>query len=84
MKLDKSFTSGVAQYGSALSIVDAVVKLAHALNLTVVAEGVESEEQVNYKIFQVTGLSAANTCFAFCLLSFSKFEVFIRIINLSG
>lgn len=43
--MDKSFTSGVAQYGSALSIVDAVVKLAHALNLTVVAEGVESEEQ---------------------------------------
>lgn len=45
VKLDKSFTSGVAKYGSALAIVDAVVKLAHALNLTVVAEGVESEEQ---------------------------------------
>lgn len=45
VKLDKSFTSGVAKYGSALAIVDAVVKLAHALNLTVVAEGVESEDQ---------------------------------------
>lgn len=45
VKLDKSFTSGVAQFGSALAIVDAVVKLAHALNLTVVAEGVESDEQ---------------------------------------
>ncbi|MDO8961792.1 MAG: EAL domain-containing protein [Methylophilus sp.] len=45
VKLDKSFTSGVAKYGSALAIVDAVVKLAHALNLTVVAEGVESDDQ---------------------------------------
>jgi diguanylate cyclase len=45
VKLDKSFTSGVAKYPSSLAIVDAVVKLAHALNLNVVAEGVESEEQ---------------------------------------
>jgi diguanylate cyclase (GGDEF)-like protein len=45
VKLDKSFTSGVAKYSSSLAIVDAVVKLAHALNLTVVAEGVETEEQ---------------------------------------
>lgn len=45
VKLDKSFTSGVVKYRSALAIVDAVVKLAHALNLTVVAEGVESDEQ---------------------------------------
>jgi len=45
VKLDKSFTSGVAKYSSALAIVDAVVKLAHALNLTVVAEGVETDEQ---------------------------------------
>ncbi|HEY0562638.1 MAG TPA: EAL domain-containing protein, partial [Methylophilus sp.] len=45
VKLDKSFTSGVVKYRSALAIVDAVVKLAHALNLSVVAEGVESDEQ---------------------------------------
>ncbi|HAF02089.1 MAG TPA: GGDEF-domain containing protein, partial [Methylophilaceae bacterium] len=45
IKLDKSFTAGVANYGSALAIIDAVVKLAHALNLSVVAEGIETEEQ---------------------------------------
>ncbi|MDX1914947.1 MAG: EAL domain-containing protein [Methylophilus sp.] len=45
IKLDKSFTAGVAGYSSALAIIDAVVKLAHALNLSVVAEGIETEEQ---------------------------------------
>lgn len=45
VKLDKSFTAGVAKYASSLAIVEAVVKLAHALNLNVVAEGVETEEQ---------------------------------------
>jgi diguanylate cyclase len=45
IKLDKSFTSGVARYSSSLAIVDAIVRLAHALNLNVVAEGIESEEQ---------------------------------------
>lgn len=45
VKLDKSFTAGVAKYGSSLAIVEAVIKLAHALNLSVVAEGVETEAQ---------------------------------------
>jgi len=45
VKLDKSFTAGVAKYASSLAIVEAVVKLAHALNLSVVAEGVETEAQ---------------------------------------
>jgi len=45
VKLDKSFTAGVAKYASSLAIVEAVVKLAHALNLSVVAEGVENEAQ---------------------------------------
>lgn len=45
VKLDKSFISGIARYSSSLAIVDAIVRLAHALNLNVVAEGIESEEQ---------------------------------------
>lgn len=45
VKLDKAFTANVAKSRSALAIVDAVVKLAHALNLNVVAEGVENEMQ---------------------------------------
>jgi diguanylate cyclase len=45
VKLDKSFTAGIASYASSLAIVDAVVRLAHALHLNVVAEGIETEEQ---------------------------------------
>lgn len=45
VKLDRSLTKGVASSGTALSIVEAIVKLAHALDLNVVAEGVECEDQ---------------------------------------
>ncbi|MDP8567603.1 putative bifunctional diguanylate cyclase/phosphodiesterase [Methylophilus aquaticus] len=45
VKLDRSLTKGVAISQVSLSIVEAVVKLAHALDLNVVAEGVEDEEQ---------------------------------------
>jgi diguanylate cyclase len=53
IKLDKSFTAGVDKYDSALAIIDAVVKLAHALNLSVVAEGIETNAQK--EALQTTG-----------------------------
>jgi diguanylate cyclase len=45
VKLDRSLTKGVAASKTSLSIVEAIVKLAHALDLNVVAEGVEDEDQ---------------------------------------
>ena len=45
VKLDRSLTKGVATSKVSLSIVEAVVKLGHALDLNVVAEGVEDEDQ---------------------------------------
>lgn len=45
VKLDRSLTKGVAASKRALAIVEAIVKLAHALELNVVAEGVEDEDQ---------------------------------------
>lgn len=45
VKLDRTLTKGVASSRTALSIVEAIVKLAHALDLNVVAEGVEDEDQ---------------------------------------
>lgn len=45
VKLDRTLTKGVATSRTALSIVEAIVKLAHALDLNVVAEGVEDEAQ---------------------------------------
>ena len=45
MKIDRSFISDLGQSGDAMAVVDAVIRLAHALGLRVVAEGVETERQ---------------------------------------
>jgi len=48
LKIDKSFTSSLKptdQTPSSESIVQAVIQLAHSLNFSVVAEGVETEDQ---------------------------------------
>lgn len=45
VKLDRSLTQGIGSSAQALSVVAAIVNLAHALNLNVVAEGVEDEAQ---------------------------------------
>ena len=45
LKIDRSFTSVLAQSADAMALVSNVIQLAHALGLTVVAEGVEDEEQ---------------------------------------
>jgi diguanylate cyclase (GGDEF)-like protein/PAS domain S-box-containing protein len=46
IKIDKSFTAGVASNGSDRGIVAAVMALARELGLDVIAEGVESEQQL--------------------------------------
>ena len=45
LKIDRSFITDVEHSADARSVVDAVVKLAHALGLKVVAEGIENERQ---------------------------------------
>jgi diguanylate cyclase (GGDEF)-like protein len=44
LKLDRSFVTGLAHSGKAGTIVASTIKLAHALGLWVVAEGVESSD----------------------------------------
>jgi diguanylate cyclase (GGDEF)-like protein/PAS domain S-box-containing protein len=46
VKIDRSFVAGLGTDPAATAIVAAVVNLSHALGLSVVAEGVETEEQL--------------------------------------
>ena len=48
LKIDRSFTSKCATDANAGAIVRTVIAMAHGLNMTVVAEGVESEEQLAF------------------------------------
>jgi diguanylate cyclase len=45
LKIDRSFIGDLGLSSDALAVVDAVIRLAHALGLRVVAEGVETERQ---------------------------------------
>jgi EAL domain-containing protein (putative c-di-GMP-specific phosphodiesterase class I) len=45
LKIDRSFTAAMLDDPSVMTLVSTVITLAHSLKLTVVAEGVELDEQ---------------------------------------
>ncbi len=47
LKIDRSFVVGMAQSPESRTIVSTIISLAHSLGLKAVAEGVETEEQLN-------------------------------------
>ena len=46
LKIDQSFVLGVTRNAANASITRAIISLAHSMNLSVLAEGVETEEQL--------------------------------------
>jgi EAL domain-containing protein (putative c-di-GMP-specific phosphodiesterase class I) len=48
LKIDQSFIRGLPEDGENAAIVMAVIQMAHALSLTVVAEGVETTQQADF------------------------------------
>jgi diguanylate cyclase (GGDEF)-like protein len=48
LKVDQSFIKGIPHSADDVAIVSAVIAMAHNLGMTVVAEGVETEEQMQY------------------------------------
>lgn len=51
LKIDRSFIVGMTDNGDAMNIVATIIALAHSMNLRVIAEGVESEEQLKFLRF---------------------------------
>lgn len=52
LKIDKSFVDEITTLKAEKVIAKAVIVLAHDLNLTVIAEGVETPEQLSFPKFQ--------------------------------
>ncbi len=48
LKIDQSFVNDMLKGTDGASIVQAIIRLGHALQLTVIAEGVETEEQLDF------------------------------------
>ena len=47
LKIDRSFIEGMLRNAENMTIVSSIISLAHALKMKVIAEGVETQEQLN-------------------------------------
>jgi Amt family ammonium transporter len=71
LKIDKSFIKDITEDESDLKIVQAIIQLAHGLDLAIVAEGVETEEQA--KLLEAMGCQTAQGYLYYRPMSPSEF-----------
>jgi diguanylate cyclase len=76
LKIDRSFISDVASNAADASIVRAIISLAHGLRLKVIAEGVESEEQLG--ILRRMGCDQYQGFFRSAAVPAAEIEKFVR------
>jgi diguanylate cyclase (GGDEF)-like protein len=76
LKIDRSFISDVASNDGDASIVRAIISLAHGLRLKVIAEGVESEEQLG--ILRRMGCDQYQGFFRSAAVPAAEIERFVR------
>lgn len=50
IKIDKSFVEDITEHSNQGSIVKTIIDMGHNLNFTVIAEGIENQEQLNFLI----------------------------------
>lgn len=50
LKIDRSFIADIQNEIEKVAIVDTIIKLAHELGMTTIAEGIETREQLNYLV----------------------------------
>ena len=72
IKIDKFFVDGITEDGSAATIVQMLVHLAHDLDMSVIAEGIETSEQVRALI--ACGVEEGQGYFVSPPLPFAKFD----------
>ena len=76
LKIDRSFISDVASNAGDASIVRAIISLAHGLRLKVIAEGVESEEQLG--ILKRMGCDQYQGFYRSAAVPAAEIEIFAR------
>ena len=75
LKIDKSFTSSVPDDIDSVSIIRAIIALAHSLNIIVVAEGIETKEQ--YELLGKLGCDELQGYFISRPLQADDFETYL-------
>ena len=76
LKIDRSFVRDIESETSALAITTAVVRVGHSLNMTVIAEGVETEGQ--RKILSELGCDVIQGFLYAPALAAPDFEVWLQ------